>query len=87
MVEIARLWQYDFKFSVYPAEPHQLPHCHVIHKGKKATIDLINIKVIRGTLGSRPESRALEFVQRHQQEFLDAWRTIQAGKIPVKIED
>lgn len=85
MVEISRLFEYDLKFSIYPAEPHQLPHCHVMHKGKKATIDLENVRIIRGSLGPRPERRALSFVQERRQEFLEAWHIIQSGNPPSKI--
>ncbi len=85
MVEIARLDKYDIKYSIFPDEPHKLPHCHAIHKHKKATIDLESIEIIIGCLGPSPRKRALEFVRTHQQEFLRAWELVQCHRDPGKI--
>ncbi|MXZ22080.1 MAG: DUF4160 domain-containing protein [Caldilineaceae bacterium SB0665_bin_25] len=85
MVEIARLERHDIKFSIFPDEPHQLPHCHAVHKHKKATIDIESVEIVIGSLGPSPNRRALEFVRTHQQEFLRAWRLVQDHKDPGKI--
>lgn len=85
MVEVARLDRYDIKFSIFPEEPHQLPHCHAIHKHLKATIDIESVEIIVGCLGPAANRRALRFVRTHQQEFLRAWRLVQDHKNPGKI--
>jgi len=79
---IAHLVQYDIRFLIYPRESHNLPHCHVTHKGKKAVMDLENISFIRGRLDPRAERRALNYVRNNQEKFLNAWHTMRAGKHP-----
>jgi hypothetical protein len=80
--EIARF--FGMVIQMYWDE-HNPPHFHVIYEGKKSSIDIINLKLIEGSLSRRALNLVLDWAEIHQNELLEDWKICEQKQMPKKI--
>ncbi len=70
--------------GIFPRD-HQPPHFHAVYGDYQITVD-IRTGVVRGDFPKRALRLVLDWMELHQQELMDDWNAIQAGKPTNKIE-
>lgn len=65
---------------------HNPPHFHAEYGGKKASIDIKNLKFLEGELPRRATVLVLDWAEIHQEELLKNWELCQKLQAPHKIK-
>jgi hypothetical protein len=66
------------------AREHPPPHFHAVYGEYQITVD-IQGGVVHGDFPKRALRHVLEWLDLHQEELLENWKLVQAGKPPYKI--
>ncbi|UCF99441.1 MAG: DUF4160 domain-containing protein [Spirochaetaceae bacterium] len=69
--------------GIFPRE-HPPPHFHAVYSEYQITVDIQN-GIVHGDFPKRALRLVLEWLDLHEQELLDAWDLIQAGRPVQKI--
>jgi hypothetical protein len=83
MPEISRF--YGIVIAVFFDE-HNPPHFHAKYGGDKAAIDIRTLEVLEGQLPRRALRMVVEWAGEHQDELLEDWELVRAGRQPNRIE-
>ena len=67
------------------ANEHNPPHFHAIYAGRKAVFNIRTLAMTEGALPPRARGLITEWASLHQQELLNAWDSLRAGRTPGKI--
>ena len=86
MPELSRFFGIMIRMFVEAGGPHHTPHFHAYYQDQVAVYDIDKIELLAGTLPRRQERLVLAWAELHRQELIDAWRTLQQGRSPAKIE-
>ncbi|OGL61150.1 MAG: hypothetical protein A3J27_02310 [Candidatus Tectomicrobia bacterium RIFCSPLOWO2_12_FULL_69_37] len=69
-----------------PAAPHHRPHFHAYYRDEVGIFAIDMVELLGGDL-PRTQRRFVEaWAEIHQQELVDDWERLQAGRPPFKIE-
>lgn len=60
------------------AKEHNPPHIHVVYGDYEASIDIMTLQIIEGSLKNNAYRLAVEFIKKYQKELMEMWNT---GKI------
>jgi hypothetical protein len=66
--------------------PHHRPHLHAYYHDQVGIFAIDTIELIGGELPARETRLVLAWTEIHRQELVDNWNTLQAGRLPSKIE-
>lgn len=80
MPEIARFFGIIISIYMEISEPHQVPHFHVRYNEYRASYGIEPIVQLAGALPRRQQRLVEAWAELHQEELLDNWRRIQAGR-------
>jgi len=86
MPEISRFFGIMIRMFVEVGGSHHTPHFHAYYQDQVGIYDIERIERLVGSLPRRQERLVLAWAELHQGELMDAWRTLQAGRPPAKIE-
>ena len=86
MPELSRFFGIMIRMFVEAGGPHHTPHFHAYFQDQVAVYDIDKIELLAGALPRRQERLVLAWAELHRQELIDAWRTLQQGRSPAKIE-
>ncbi|HEY1266303.1 MAG TPA: DUF4160 domain-containing protein [Candidatus Binatia bacterium] len=86
MPEISRFFGIIIRMYIEAGGPHHTPHFHAYYQENVGIYAIEKIERIAGALPVRQERLVLAWAELHQTELLAAWRTLQNGRAPVKIE-
>ena len=64
---------------------HPPAHVHARYGEWEAQIDIVNARILEGSLPPRAKAMVLKWTREHQQELLAAWEAASTGIPPVKI--
>jgi len=65
---------------------HGPPHIHAWHRGDRAVVDVVNGRILAGSLKPRQARMVRTWVELHRAELLDAWERASEGEPPGTIE-
>jgi hypothetical protein len=65
---------------------HNPPHLHVVYEKYEASIEIKDLKIIKGSLPPRILGFVVEWAMIHQDELLENWEAVKYLKTPKKIE-
>ncbi|MGH8593583.1 MAG: DUF4160 domain-containing protein [Gammaproteobacteria bacterium] len=65
---------------------HGPPHFHVLYAEHEALIDLVELRVIRGSLPRRALALVLEWAAEHRDELMEDWKLCSQMQPPKPIE-
>jgi hypothetical protein len=84
--ELSRFFGIVIRMFAEVGAPHHRPHFHAAYQDAIATFALDPIECIGGSL-PRTQQRLVEaWAEIHHEELLTAWRRLQSGQAPLKIE-
>lgn len=86
MPELSRFFGIMIRMFIEAGGPHHTPHFHAYYQDQVAVYDIDKIELLAGALPRRQERLVLAWAELHRQELIDAWRTLQQGRSPAKIE-
>ena len=86
MPEISRFFGIMIRMFVEAGGPHHTPHFHAYYQEHVGIFDVERIELLAGSLPRRQERFVLAWAELHKVELIDAWRTLQEGRLPAKIE-
>ncbi|MSP40174.1 MAG: DUF4160 domain-containing protein [Deltaproteobacteria bacterium] len=66
--------------------PHHTLHFHAYYLEHVGIFDVERVELLAGSLPRRQERLVLAWAELHKVELMDAWRALQAGRPPAKIE-
>nr|VFJ53010.1 MAG: protein of unknown function (DUF4160) [Candidatus Kentron sp. DK]VFJ62023.1 MAG: protein of unknown function (DUF4160) [Candidatus Kentron sp. DK] len=84
--EISRFFGIIIRMFVEPAVRHHRPHFHAYYQNDVVIIAIDAISVIAGGLPRRQQRMVEAWAEIHQDELLEDWARLQAGKQPFAIE-
>jgi hypothetical protein len=67
-------------------DDHAPPHFHALYGGQEAAISIRDLSVLHGTLAPRVLGLVLEWAALHRLELAEAWRRVENGRSPGRIE-
>ncbi len=70
---------------MFADEEHHKPHLHAICHGKKASLSIEPVEILRGGLDNNAERVVKKWIAKYKEELLTAWETLAQGEIPNKI--
>jgi hypothetical protein len=65
---------------------HGPPHFHALYAEHEALIDLVELRVIRGSLPRRALALVLEWADEHRDELMEDWKLCSQLQTPKAIE-
>ncbi len=80
------LRRYGDREAREPGAPHRRPHFHAYHQDQVSVFAIEPVELIRGGLPNKETRLVLAWAEIHRQGLLDNWDTLQAGRLPSKIE-
>jgi hypothetical protein len=86
MPEISRFFGIMIRMFVEAGGSHHTPHFHAYYQEHVGIYDIERIELLAGSLPRRQERLVLAWAELHRAELIDAWRTLQEGRPPAKIE-
>jgi hypothetical protein len=86
MPEISRFFGIVIRMYIEAGGPHHTPHFHAYYQEHVGIYAVEKIEPMAGFLPVRQDRLVLAWAELHQVELLAAWRTLQNGRPPVKIE-
>jgi len=69
-----------------PHSKHHRPHFHAYYQEQIAIFGIDEIEMISGYLSKRQKRLVEAWVELHQDELLEDWKLLQAGKSPVPVK-
>lgn len=85
MPEISRFFGIIVRMYAEPGVPHHRPHVHAYYQNNIAIYSVDSIELINGGLPSKQRRLLEAWLELHQDELLENWQRLQAGKLPYKI--
>jgi hypothetical protein len=86
MPELSRFFGIVIRMYMEAGEPHHLPHFHAYHQDDVAVFGLDPVDLIAGTLPRRQQRLVEAWAELHQEELLEDWQRLQAGRPALPIE-
>jgi uncharacterized protein DUF4160 len=86
MPEISRFFGIVIRMFVEAGGSHHTPHFHAYYQERVGIYDIEKIERLAGSLPRRQERLVLAWAELHQEELMAAWRRLQEGRPPAKIE-
>ena len=65
---------------------HPPSHFHVVYGGRKASVEIETMRVVRGSLPRRVRQLVLRWASLHQDELRDAWNKVERGEAAGRID-
>ena len=85
MPELARFYGIIIRMYSEPSEPHHRPHFHAYHGEHVAVFTIAPIALLAGHLPQRQLRLVEAWGELHQDELLEDWRMLCAGRKPSPI--
>jgi hypothetical protein len=70
---------YGIRITMY-YDDHNPPHFHAEYAGKKAIVDILNVKIIKGFLPSRQIKFVIAWCEIHKDELMQNWELSKDAK-------
>jgi hypothetical protein len=86
MPELSRFFGIVIRMFVEAGGVHHRPHLHAYYGGHAAVYAVDTIERIGGSLPTTQERLVLAWTEIHREELLEAWRSLQSGQPPTRIE-
>jgi len=86
MPELSRFFGIVIRMYVESFTPHRLPHFHAYYQDAVAVYGFDPVGLLAGSLPSRQQRLVEAWAEIHQQELLEDWQLLQAGRTPVPID-
>jgi len=86
MPEISRFFGIIIRMFMEAGTPHGSPHFHAYYHDEAAVFGLDPIELISGSLPIRQRRLVEAWAEIHQNDLMEDWRLLQAGRIPLPIE-
>jgi hypothetical protein len=86
MPELSRFFGIVIRMFVEAGGPHHTPHFHAYYQDHVGIYIITPIERLAGSLPRRQERLVLAWAELHHVELMAAWRSLQDGHPPVKIE-
>jgi hypothetical protein len=83
--EISRFFGIIVRMYAEPGAPHHRPHVHAYYQNSVAIYSVDSIELITGGLPPKQQRLLEAWLELHQDELLENWGRLQAGKLPYKI--
>lgn len=83
MPEICRF--FGIIIAVYYDE-HNPPHFHARYEGKKVSVEIATLKILKGEISPRALGLVIEWASLHKKELMEDWELAKANQPPNKIE-
>ena len=81
MPEVSRFYGIIIKMFFKPKE-HEPSHLHALYGEYVGIFDLETMEMTEGDLPRKAQSLIVEWMEQHQDELLDMWKTQQIHKLP-----
>ena len=81
MPEVSRFYGIIIKMFFKPKE-HEPSHLHALYGEHVGIFDLETMQMTEGDLPRKAQSLIVEWMEQHQDELLDMWKTQQIHKLP-----
>lgn len=81
MPEVSRFYGIIIKMFFKPKE-HEPSHLHALYGEHVGIFDLETMEMTEGDLPRKAQSLIVEWMEQHQDELLDMWKTQQIHKLP-----
>ena len=77
-----------FRGIVIRIHPNDHPpsHFHVVYRGRRASVDIETLRVVRGSLPRRVRRLVREWAALHQDELRGAWNRVMQGERAGRID-
>jgi hypothetical protein len=72
-------------YIYFEPEAHRLPHFHAAYGGQWASFQIEPPNLLAGSLPRRQLRYVLAWAEMHQEELLENWHLVQAGRQPRQI--
>ena len=86
MPELSRFFGIIIRMYMEAGGPHHLPHFHAYYQDAAAVFSLDPIELIAGTLPRRQQRLVEAWAELHQDELIEDWARLQAGRAPLPID-
>jgi Domain of unknown function (DUF4160) len=86
MPELARFFGIIIRMFAEPATSHHRPHFHAYYQDDVGIFAIDAIELIGGALPQRQRRLVEAWAEIHQADLLAAWKRLQEGRPPGKIE-
>ena len=86
MPEISRFYGIIVRMFMELSSPHHRPHFHAYYQDEVVIMAVDSIERLAGILPRRQQRMVEAWAEIHQDELLEDWNRLQAGRPPVKIE-
>jgi hypothetical protein len=86
MPELARFFGIIIRMFAEPAAPHHRPHFHAYYQDEVGIFAIDLIELVAGSLPPRQRRFVEAWAEIHRGELIAAWKHLQAGRVPGKIE-
>lgn len=81
MPEVSRFYGIIIKMFFKPKE-HEPSHLHALYGEHVGIFDLETMEMTEGDLPKKAQSLIVEWMEQHQNELLEMWKTQQIHKLP-----
>ena len=85
MPELARFYGVIIRMYLEAGGPHHQPHFHAYCGEGEAVYGINPVELIAGMLPKRQARFVEAWAELHQNELLEDWRRLQAGRAPLPI--
>ncbi len=74
---------YGIRIYMYQLDKeHNPPHIHATYGGKKASFNIANGEIIKGSIPFRAQKMVKEFITKYQNELIEMWNSAIITKLP-----
>ena len=74
---------YGIRIYMYQLDKeHNPPHIHATYGGKKASFNIVNGEIIKGSIPFRAQKMVKEFITKYQNELIEMWNSAIITKLP-----
>ena len=74
---------YGIRIYMYQLDKeHNPPHIHATYGGKKASFNITNGEIIKGSIPFRAQKMVKEFITKYQNELIEMWNSAIITKLP-----
>ena len=84
--EISRFYGIVIRMFIEPTASHHRPHFHAFCQGAAAIVAIEPVELLAGDFPRRQQRLVEAWAELHQEELLEDWNRLQAGRRPLKIE-
>ena len=86
MPELSRFFGIIIRMYTEIGGPHHVPHFHAYYQSEVGIFSLDPVELIAGTLAKRQRRLVEAWAELHQDELIQDWQLLQAGRKPAPIE-